>query len=181
MRQRQRPITAPVKRAGLGADSGQAFVEFVFVLMFLLVMLFGLIDFGRAIYCRQVITSLTREGSSLASRGATLAETTNAVFTSSAPLNLANYGWVIVSAVFNSNGVYRVTDQVKGGGLSPAPDSRIGNKGDTATWSSPNPEFPQRNQTAYVTEIFYKYTPITPIGRLLRLSSASNLYDVAYF
>jgi len=36
-------------------------------------------------------------------------------------------------------------------------------------------------QTLYVTEVFYSYTPMTPIGALLKTSLASTLYGVAYF
>ena len=41
---------------------------------------------------------------------------------------------------------------------------------------------PQLNQTVYVTEVFYKYKPITPIGNLLTGTVLpSQLYDVAYY
>ena len=38
-----------------------------------------------------------------------------------------------------------------------------------------------QGQTLYVTEVFYSYTPMTPIGSFLKTSLASTLYDVAYF
>jgi len=160
--------------------AGQALVEFVFVLMFLVVMLFGLIDFCRAIYHRQILANLSREGSSLYSRGTTATDTLNAVLMSAAPLNMTNNGHVIVTAVMNSNGVYRVIAQSSAGSL--AATSRIRNGlGAPATWPALDPEFPLRNQTVYVTEVFYRYEAVTPIGRLLRLNPPSNMYDVAYF
>jgi hypothetical protein len=40
---------------------------------------------------------------------------------------------------------------------------------------------PQSNQTTFVTEVFYGYSPVTPIGRLVGLTLPSTLYDAAYF
>ena len=48
------------------SESGQAFIEFTFVVLMLIIMLFGLIDFGRAIYEHEVLTNLSREGARLA-------------------------------------------------------------------------------------------------------------------
>jgi hypothetical protein len=36
-------------------------------------------------------------------------------------------------------------------------------------------------QPIFVTEIFYSYVPITPVGGFLKMKLASTLYDVAYF
>ena len=49
--------------------SGQALVEFLFVVVILMVMLFGMIDFCRAISTWQVMVNVSREGSNLAARG----------------------------------------------------------------------------------------------------------------
>ena len=48
-------------------ESGQALLEFALSLPFVLFLLFGFIDFSRAIFQQQVITGLTRSGSSMAS------------------------------------------------------------------------------------------------------------------
>jgi hypothetical protein len=39
----------------------------------------------------------------------------------------------------------------------------------------------QANQTIYVTEIFYSFRPITPIGNILHVVMPSTLYQAAYF
>jgi Flp pilus assembly protein TadG len=146
----------------------------------MMVMVFGLIDFGRAVYERQVLVNLTREGSNLASRGTTLSDTMTAVFTSAGPLNLNARGRVIVTTVFNSNGTFVVSGQLAQGGISAT--SKVGTGvGNTATLPPAAVAIPQPNQTLYVTEVFYSYAPITPIGKLLKLTLPPTLYDVAYF
>lgn len=41
---------------------------------------------------------------------------------------------------------------------------------------------PQLNQTVYVTEVFYTYKSITPVGKfLVGIVLPSQLYDVAYY
>jgi Flp pilus assembly protein TadG len=146
----------------------------------LLALLFGLIDFGRAIYERQVLTAVTREGSNLASRGTTLANAGNAVVRSANPLDIDTKGLVIVTAVFNDNGEFKIKDQWKRGGLEATSKIGVG-VGNAATMPVTAVQIPPSNQTAYVTEVFYSYAPITPIGQLLQFSLPTQLYDAAYF
>ena len=51
------------------AESGQAAVEFALIAGLMLVLFCMLVDFSRAIHDVQVMASLSREGSNLASRG----------------------------------------------------------------------------------------------------------------
>jgi Flp pilus assembly protein TadG len=161
------------------ANSGQALVEFAISAALLLILVFGLIDFSRAIYIKMVITNLTGEGSSMASRGTSLAATAAAVVAASAPLNLNASGQVIVSSVFNNNYQIQLAAQVSQGGLGAT--SLVGNVvGGLA--SVPAGVIPQLNQTVYVTEVFYRYTSITPIGSWLAGTVLpAQLYDVAYY
>ncbi len=169
--------------------TGQATVELTFIIIMLLVMMFGLIDFGRAIYERQVITNIAREGSNLAFRGVgdspeeTITNAVNAVIASASPLNINTKGYVIISAVIRNGGSFTVTSQVYKGGLSPAPSSKL-RKNPGSFPSMPvttTPQIPLANKTVYVTEVFYKFVPITPVGKLLKLAFPAQLYDVAYF
>jgi len=164
------------KREG---DSGQALVEFALSATMLLTLVFGLIDYSRAIYLVQVITNLAGEGSSMASRGTTLSDTAAAVVAASGPLNLGTHGQVIVSSVFNNNNKIQLTAQVSQGGIGAV--SQIGSViGGIVVL--PATVTPQLNQTVYVTEVFCAYKSITPIGTLLTGTILpSQLYDVAYY
>ena len=170
-------------RIRLSNCRGQALVEFTFVAITLLMMLFGLIDFCRAIYTRQVMTSLTREGSNLASRNTSITSAAQAVVDSANPLDIDNHGEVIVTAVFNKNNTFIITNQFARGALTTP--SRIGTGiGSTvvSNWMPNTIEtLPQSNKIVYVTEVYYQFQPATPIGALIGIDLSRNLYDVAYF
>lgn len=170
-------------------ESGQALIEFSLVLIVLVVLTFGLIDVCRAIYTKQVIVNLAREGANLASRGAgdTRAEIISnavaAVVASASPLSITTNGLVIITAVTNNaRGSYYINAQQKKGALTAK--SKVGTAvGVSATLpsTSPYPALSQSNYTVYVAEVFYTFAPITPIGKLLKVAMPTNLYDAAYF
>jgi len=164
---------------GRARDSGQAVLECALSATIMLILVFGLIDLSRAIFVAQVIANLAGQGSSMASRGTTLPNTAAAVAASSAPLNLNTNGCVIVSAVYNNNSVMKLTAQSALGGITAL--SHVGSAiGGTAT--IPSAAAPQLNQTVYVTEVFYSFKAITPIGNFLsKTFLPKQLYDVAYY
>lgn len=161
-------------------ESGQATVEFYFVGITLIVLMFGLIDFGRFIYERQVMVNLSREGANLAARATPLSNTVAAIVVSAAPLNLNTKGRAIASQVFNDGNNLIVTNQFSQGGLSVS--SKIGALGSkSAKVPTTSPVIPQAQQSLYAVEVFYTFTPITPVGKLLKFTLPSQIYDVAYF
>lgn len=161
-------------------EGGQALVEFAVIGFLLLLLVFGLIDLSRAIYDQQVMKGLTRQGSNLASRGTDLATSANSVITGAAPLDLNGSGRVIITSVANVNGFYKITGQVSSGGIQA--NSKIGQGvGNPATVPPAAAPILKLNQTIYVTEVFYTYQPLTPIGKLASIKLPSTLYDVAYF
>jgi Flp pilus assembly protein TadG len=67
----------PLKRLFLKfrqTETGQALVEFTMVLPVLLVLLFGLVDFGRAFYSWLLVTNAAREGARVAAVQSTSAQ-----------------------------------------------------------------------------------------------------------
>jgi len=63
----RRPAVRRGARGGRGRALGQALVEFAFVLPVFLLMLFGLLDFGRFVYMNSVLSQAAREGARVAS------------------------------------------------------------------------------------------------------------------
>ncbi len=57
------------KRAGRSAESGNALIEFAFVLPLLLLVVFGITEFGRALMTVNVLTAAAREGARVAAVG----------------------------------------------------------------------------------------------------------------
>jgi Flp pilus assembly protein TadG len=159
---------------------GQSLAEFSVAAVLLLILIFGLIDFGRAFNTLQMMVALSRQGSNLASRGDTLTQAVAGVISGEAPLNIGASGEVIITSVTNESNVYTITGQVTQGALSNS--SRIGSGvGSTATVPAGASTLLQPGQTIYITEIFYQYQPITPVGTLLNTTMPSTLYEAAYF
>lgn len=161
------------------SESGQALLEFALCASVLLIILCGVIDLSRALFVDQVIVNLTGEGCALASRGTSLSDTAIAVVAASSPLDFAGHGRVVVSSIYNNNNVLTLTGQSAQGGL--AATSKIGGAiGGTVTL--PADATPQVGQTVFVTEVFYTYHSITPVGNLLNTTVVpSQLYDVGYY
>jgi Flp pilus assembly protein TadG len=162
-------------------DSGQALVEFALSAVLMLMVVFAIIDFSRALHDLQIITNLTGEGSAMASRGITLTDTAAAVVAASSPLNLgaSTNGKVIVSAVYSDTTKLTLTGQASQGGLTAS--SNVGTT-INGTATLPSNAIPPVGQTVYVTEVYYSYKSITLMGKLLTsLVLPSKLYNVAYY
>jgi Flp pilus assembly protein TadG len=171
-------------------ESGQALVEFSLITLLLVSLTFGLIDFYRALYEKEVLTNLSREAANEAARGS---GTTTLQIMSNAVLAVANSseaftfgptstsGKIIVTAVTNFGAGYVVSQQVEDGSLTAAA-SKIGTTvGGTAKLPTETTPILPAGHTVYVAEIFYAYTPITPIGKLIKATLTNRFYDVAYF
>jgi Flp pilus assembly protein TadG len=183
-----------VSRVSGRGESGQALIEFTLVALLLIVLIFGAIDFCRAIYMRQLLINLSRETANLEARGvgSTTAEimtnALNAAILESSPLTLnSTNGMVIVTAVTNlttvvnkkSTATYTISHQFHLGTLGTF-QSAVGT-GSNTTASLPNTGILPANRTVYVAEIYYKFAPITPVGKLLNIVLPDHFYDAAYF
>ena len=81
-------------------DKGAALIEFCLILPVLLVLVFAIIDFGRLIHARLIITNVTREGGNLASRDIKSGTDLIAMLRSSAtPLDLNGSGRICISSI----------------------------------------------------------------------------------
>ncbi|MGA3213984.1 MAG: TadE/TadG family type IV pilus assembly protein [Terriglobales bacterium] len=167
------------------SESGQAVIEFATVVLLMTILIFGLVDYSRAIYDSEVITNLTREGSNLASRGTDMPAAATDIISQSDLPNMTTQGEVIITSVQNIGGTYTITNQAIAGSY-PGP-SKVGSKiGGAATLPPAAKSIPLAGQTIYVTEVYYGYTAITPIGSLMKLMGGPTnlpaaLYDIAYF
>jgi Flp pilus assembly protein TadG len=174
-------------------ESGQALVEFSLVTLLLVSLTFGLIDFYRALYEKEVLANLSREAANEAARGSgttPLQIMSNAMIavansSESFALNFTNRnGVLILTAVTNDfsgkTSKYIISQQMEEGSLTAT--SKIGTGvGGAATLPTETPSILQSNRTVYVAEIFYSYKAITPIGKLIKATLTNQFYDVAYF
>lgn len=163
-------------------ERGAALVELTLCVSSLLIMVFGLIDFSQIIFDEQVMSGLCRQGSSLASRGTSLTDTVSALGIQGASLNISAKGRIIVTTVADDpNGNARIVAQAEsptGISVTSAVGSGIGK---LASMPSSANTVLNAGQTLYVTEVFYSYTPMTPIGGFLKTSLGATLHQTAYF
>lgn len=87
--------------------AGIASVEFAIVLSLLLLLMFPLADFARAIQSHMVILSMSREGANLASRGPTSLESSSqSIMTSlaatSPPLDMNRNGMILITKIMGN-------------------------------------------------------------------------------
>jgi hypothetical protein len=177
------------------SNSGQAAVEFALGVTLLLILVCASIDFGRAMYQTQVLSELSRQGSSLALRGEgtttcdTMCTAIADLLAGDSGLNLSGNGKIIMTELSQksstngvagpSGGPYTIVEQEESsGGLSVS--SKLGSSGTVTITGAPGI---QNGQYLYVTEIFYGFSPATPIGTLTNnaVGMPSTLYDIAYF
>ena len=169
-------------------EKGVAALEFALILPLLLVMVFGIVDFGRLIQAHLIATNVSREGGSLASRGIKSGtDLLNMLQSSGTPLDL------------NGSGIIYVSD-IKAGTSSAAPNPFIasqiskGNLGvnsgirtglSSLGLSQPLYQhliFKNSQNTSdiaeiWVVEVYYKYKPITPLPNFITGILATPGYD----
>jgi hypothetical protein len=124
---------------------------------------------------------LTRQGSSMASRDTTLSAAANALVQGSA-LNLAQSGEIIITSVARINNADQITGQASQGALSNASKIGMGVGSNASVPAAVDDIFNNNSgQTVYITEVYYSFNSITPIGTLLNFVLPSIFYQVAYF
>ena len=173
-------------------ESGQALLELSAAFVILITFVLGLVDFGQAVYDAEVIKNMTRESSSLASRGASLSSTASGLVSHNpSAVNLGTQGCVILTVVTNNGGSLQVTDQASQCAVSGI-SSKIGCVQGRSGCNTSTPVIPTAATTAlqsevsgsslFITEIFYNYKASTPITQFLQGSALpTQLYSVAYY
>jgi hypothetical protein len=160
---------------------GIAVVEFAIILPIMLILMFLIIEFGRAILTRQVMLNISREAANLSARGTSMSDAATAAQLSASPLDLKTNGYVIISKVFpNAAGVPIIIDRFSAGGR-PRP-SKIGNGiGGIANLPPTNVPIPPSGQDLFVCEVFYLSDTITPLTQLMNVQIGDTFYDAAFF
>jgi Flp pilus assembly protein TadG len=161
------------------SERGVAFTEFALVFPIFLLVFLSSIDIGRLIYMRQVIANLSREGASLASRGATDAQAISAIEASDDPIDLKKAGKTIVSTIRRksaADGTPWVFTQTADGTF--AFDSRVGLVGQKA--NVPGVASIATGITIRTVEVATPFKPVmssTGFGVIY----PSFVYEVSYF
>ncbi len=170
-----------IVRVKRDTERGAALLELALLLPLLVVMLLGVIDLGRLIHARLVVTNVSREGGSLACRNTTLQDDQDilAMLTASTtPFDLVNQGQILITRIGAGNllstpphpspyiirraqaGALRVTSSVSGDSASL--QSGLSQVILNYLTADPNTGLPDISGVT-VVEVFYLYRPITPL------------------
>jgi hypothetical protein len=157
---------------------GAAILEFCLILPVLVIIVFAIVDFGRLIQARLIITNVTREGGNLASRDIKSGNDLIAMLRSSArPLDLNGSGRICITNI-EAGRQGRVNPvilnpQVCSGSINRASGISAGASNLGLTPAVYNHlVFDPGNQSAdingvTVVETFFMFTPITPLPRFI--------------
>lgn len=176
-----RPIKRRTRRGHL-AENGAAFVEFALVLPLMLIILLAIIDLGMLFDARFVITNLAREGGSLGSRDLQSATDLITLLQAGAsPLDLQAAGkiyiWKIRAGTTKANPNPTIDAQPQ---FSAQQGNLSVNSSISATFPTLGLSTALYNHLVFntshntsdigdvtVVEVFYKYTPITPLSNFI--------------
>jgi hypothetical protein len=171
-------------RLKMSGERGIAAVELALILPLMLIIVFGVIDFGGLIHSRLIVTNVSREGGSLASRNIKLGnDLVGMLQESGKPLDLKEglgriYITTIMAGWLDSEGIHTpyiptVDGVTTGGNL--VKSSSVGNNKTNLGLSSTlydHLKVKDGNVTSdidavIVVEVFYKYRPITPLPKII--------------
>jgi hypothetical protein len=161
----------------LRRNKGTALIEFCFILPILVIMVLFVIDFGRLIQARLIVTNVAREGGNLASRGwKTGTDLFTILQSSTTPLNLqGGDGRIYVSSIEaaqSEDDLPSISSQDNDGNLGVDSGIYEGEPMGLTQELYGHLVFNVQNQApdinrVTVVEIFYLYRPITPLPRFI--------------
>lgn len=167
----------------LRQEKGVALIEFCFILPILVIMVLFIIDFGRLMQARIIITNIAREGGNLASRDIEPPAGTDLITllqSSANPLKLQDSGRICISRIVAGETRDDPNPEIS----TSDPQTCRGNLAVSSGISSGAPHlgltdvlynhlvFKEENQApdilgVTVVETFYKYRPITPLPNFI--------------
>lgn len=182
----------------LKKSDGGALIELAIILPILLLLVFGVFEYGRAIHAKNIITNMSREGANLASRTSSAAQQImDSVALTAQPLDMTSNGMIFIAEVRGQGAdptVPRVTAQHRWTGGSYQPSSRVW--GDCTTWGMDGEcrdDFDnltdaeteaelrglalKNGERVFAVEVFYDYKPIITYA----LNHNLNLYSLTVF
>jgi len=186
------------------SEKGQSIVEFALITPLLVTMVFGVVETSYALLHQHVVSRLTREGSNLISRSATLQDAGTALTTmASPPVNFGTNSKVIFSVIkrvgtigaanYNKDVLYQryqfgslaatsALQTAGSGSFGGAPDYQAANSdNDTSLRVANLPgNLLVTGGMLYVTEIYTQHTLLTPLDRF-GIMLPTRLYSISYF
>ena len=183
---------------------GQALVEFALITPLVLLLSLGVVEVSYALLDQHVVTKLTREGSNLISRSASLQDAATAMQSmASRPVDFGTHSRLIFSVIkrgatvgtanYNRDILYQryaygtlsaTSTLTTRGSVSfgPAPDFQASNSDTNVNLQITNlqPNLLVPGGMLYVTEIYTTHTLITPFNRFGSVVP-SQLHSIAYF
>jgi hypothetical protein len=170
-------------RRDRGGQRGATLVELALLLPILVVMVLGIIDFGRLIHARLVMTNVSREGGSIGSRAdqAGNQRLITALQHSAAPFTISGAdGRIFITRIRagqNQLSPQPFIDWRETGGALNEPSRITGNVGQTPG-GLVNPLFGRLQfstaqndsdiEEVTIVEVFYLYRPITPLPEFIQ-------------
>jgi Flp pilus assembly protein TadG len=107
--------------------AGGAVIELALFLPFLLVLLFGVVDFARAVHFDNILVHISREGANLSSRTAQPTQNiVNVLAQTAEPLDFANDGMIHITTIVGlPNGLGQIQSQARSAQGNLGMNSRI--------------------------------------------------------
>ena len=181
MGMRREPRRSPGRLAGRGAGKrGVALIEFALILPVIIILAMATIDFGRLIQARLVVSNVSREGGSVASRETTINPGLVGLLQASGrPLDMAGsdgriYLTRIAAGESRDAPAPTIATQLVGGSLGAGSRIAAGNPNLGLSQNLYNHlVFNTTNGASDISEItvvevFYKYRPITPLPNFIQ-------------
>ena len=152
-------------------------MEFLLAVPILLVVMFGILEFGNLFDVTHTMSGLGREGANIAARGTALDTVLQVTMANGSTIQLGGNGGVVATQITVQNGNPLVTNQIASAGY--VGQSKIGPIGTMA--SGLGSTVLSDGKSYYAVEVFFIYQPFTPLKQLVNSVVPDTLYDRTVF